>query len=57
MKYKILIILLVVAVSGCKNEEKNNTKIETEHNHTQSEPKSENKKNPKSTHIGNGYDR
>lgn len=44
MKYKILIILLVVAVSGCKNEEKNNTKIETEHNHTQSEPKSENKK-------------
>ncbi len=29
MKYKILIILLVVAVSGCKNEEKNNTKIET----------------------------
>ncbi len=44
MKYKILIILLVVAVSGCKNEEKNNPEIETEHNHTQSEPKSENKK-------------
>lgn len=45
MKYKILIILLVVAVSGCKNEEKKNPNIETEHNHTQSEPKSENKKN------------
>jgi len=44
MKYKNLIILLVVAVIGCKNEEKNNPKIETEHNHTQSEPKSENKK-------------
>lgn len=44
MKYKILIILLVVAVSGCKNEGKNNSGIETEHNHTQSEPKSENKK-------------
>ena len=44
MKYKILIILLVVAVSGCKNEGKNNSEIGTEHNHTQSEPKSENKK-------------